>query len=228
MILEIRHSIAEILSHQPLFRLLNGTELAKLAQGSYEYRVAKHEMLFQKGDIPQGVHMVVAGQVKLFLPSAAGGEKIVHMAGAGETFGEEGVFLHKPCPVAAQTTRDSILLVMKKQAIQDAMAGNCLLSGALMARMCTRLCDLIDNMETCEQRNSAQRVAHYLSQLAPNETECFELQLDVNKQTIAAQLNLAPETFSRVLGRLVKDGLIAMKGRSISVRNPGALRSFAA
>lgn len=227
MILEVRHSIAEILSHQPLFRLLNAGELSRLAQGTHEYRVEKNEMLFQKGDMPAGVHLLVAGQVKLFLPSAAGGEKIVHMAGAGETFGEEGVFLSRSTPVAAQTTRDSILLVMKKQPLQDAMVGNCLLSNALMARMCGRLCDLIDNMETCEQRNSAQRVAHYLTQQAPRGADSYELQLDVNKQTIAAQLNLAPETFSRVLSRLVREGLIDMKGRSISVKSLGQLRVYA-
>jgi CRP-like cAMP-binding protein len=95
-----------------------------------------------------------------------------------------------------------------------------------MSRMCSRLCDLIDNMETCVQRNSAQRVVHYLTQLAPPEVDSFELQLDVNKQTIASQLNLAPETFSRVLGRLVKDGYIQVKGRSIKVMNLSDLRDY--
>lgn len=227
MILETRHSISEILSRQPLFRLLDGPELARLAKGTYEYRLGKNEMLFQKGDLPKGMHIVVAGQVKLFLPSSAGAEKIVHMAGPGETFGEEGVFLNKSCPVAAQATRDSILLVMEKQALLDALERSCILSTALMSRMCSRLCDLIDNMETCVQRNSAQRVVHYLSQMAPNDADSFELLLDVNKQTIASQLNLAPETFSRVLGRLVKDGFIEVKGRSIKVMNLRTLRDFA-
>jgi len=226
MILETRHSISEILSRQPLFRLLDGAELARLAKGTYEYRLIKNEMLFQKGDLPKGMHVVISGQVKLFLPSSAGAEKIVHMAGAGESFGEEGVFLSKTCPVAAQATRDSILLVMEKHALLEALERNCMLSTALMSRMCSRLCDLIDNMETCVQRNSAQRVVHFLTQMAPPDVDSFELQLDVNKQTIASQLNLAPETFSRVLGRLVKDGYIQVKGRSIKVMKLSDLRDY--
>jgi CRP/FNR family transcriptional regulator, dissimilatory nitrate respiration regulator len=226
MMLETRHSISEILSRQPLFRLLDGSELSRLAKGTYEYRLGKNEMLFQKGDMPKGMHVVVAGQIKLFLPSSLGAEKVVHMAGPGETFGEEGVFLNNACPLAAQATRDSILLVMEKQALLEALERNCILSTALMSRMCSRLCNLIDNMETCVQRNSVQRVVHYLTQMAPGNADSFELLLDVNKQTIASQLNLAPETFSRVLGRLTRDGFIEVKGRSVKVTNLKTLRDF--
>lgn len=227
MILETRHSISEILSRQPLFRILSGPELGMLARNASEYRLSKNEMLLQKGEVSEGLHVVIAGQVKMYLPSMAGSEKVVRMAAPGDTFGEEGVFLNKACPMAVQAVRDSILLVLEKQALLDAMERNCVLSSALMTHMCTRLCELVENLETCVQRNSAQRVVHYLVQMAPREAESFDLTLDVNKQTIASQLNLAPETFSRVLGRLAKDGCIQVKGRNITVRNLSALRDYA-
>lgn len=227
MMLETRHSITEILSRQPLFRLLDGMELGRLAKGTVEYRLNKNEMLFQKGDMPRGMHVVMAGQIKLFLPSSLGSEKVVQMAGPGDSFGEESVFLNKNCPLAAQATRESILLIMEKQALYETLERNCMLSTALMARMCGRLCDLIDNMETCVQRGSAQRVAHYFTQMAPANGNSFELALDISKQTIASQLNLAPETFSRVLGRLSRDGLIQVNGRSVKVPDLRSLRQFA-
>lgn len=202
MILETRHSITEILSRQPLFRLLSGVELAQLARGAGEFRLSRNEMLLQKGERCDGLHVVVAGQIKLYLPSLAGGEKVVRMAGPGDTFGEEGVFMGKPSPLAAQAAKDSILLRLERQALMEAMERNCVLSSTLMNHLCTRLCDLVENLETCVQRNSAQRVVHYLIQMAPRQADSFEVVLDANKQTIASQLNLAPETFSRVLGRL--------------------------
>lgn len=227
MMLETRHSIPEILSRQPLFRLLDGHELNRLAKGTFEYRLSKNEILFQKGDPPRGMHVVMAGQIKLFLPSSLGSEKVVQLAGPGDSFGEEAVFLNKSCPLAAQATRESILLIVEKQALCEALERSCMLSRSLMARMCARLCDLIDNMETCVQRGSAQRVAHYFTQLAPATGNSYELALDINKQTIASQLNLAPETFSRVLGRLSRDGYIEVKGRSVKVRDLNGLRQFA-
>lgn len=227
MILETRHSIPEILSRQPLFRVLSGSELTRLALGTQEYRVSRNEMLFQKGDCQRGMYLVIAGQVKLFLPSQAGAEKIVHMAGPGESFGEEGAFVDRPCGVAAQAIRDSILLHMDKQVLLAAVEASPILARALLCRMSSRMCQLIENMETCVQRNSAQRVVHFLSQQAPEGVDSFDLELDANKQTIASQLNLAPETFSRVLGRLSRDGHIEVKGRCITVRNLGHLRRYA-
>ena len=227
MILETRHSISEILSRQPLFRILSGPELVQLAKGATEYRLSKNEMLLQKGDRSDGLHLVISGQVKLYLPSMAGSEKVVRMATPGDTFGEEGAFLNKPCAMAVQAVKDSILLMLDKQALAEAMDRNCVLSSALMTHMCTRLCELVENLETCVQRNSAQRVVHYLMQMAPQEAETFDLVLDVNKQTIASQLNLAPETFSRVLGRLAKDGCIEVKGRNITIMNMRNLREYA-
>jgi CRP-like cAMP-binding protein len=107
------------------------------------------------------------------------------------------------------------------------MQHNCDFSNALMARMCERMCSLIENMETCVQLNSAQRVVQYLTQHVPIEADSFDLELDSNKQTIASQLNLAPETFSRVLNRLSKDGYIHVKGRNIRLQNLSLLRNYA-
>jgi CRP-like cAMP-binding protein len=39
-------------------------------------------------------------------------------------------------------------------------------------------------------------------------------------------LNLAPETFSRVLGHLAEAGLIQVKGRAITVLDAVRLRNF--
>jgi len=227
MILETRHSIPEILSRQPLFRILNGGELISLALGTQEFRVGRNELLFQKGECDRGMYLVVAGQVKLFLPSQAGTEKIIHLAGPGDSFGEEGAFADQPCMVTAQATRDSILLHMDKPCLVAAVNRSPVLARALLTRLSNRMCELIENMETCVQRSSSQRVVHFLSQHAPSGADSFDLELDTNKQTIASQLNLAPETFSRVLARLSRDGHIEVKGRCIRVRDMGSLRKMA-
>jgi CRP-like cAMP-binding protein len=227
MMLEKRHSIPEILSRQRLFRGLDANELSRLASATYEYRISKNESVFQKGDIPKGMHLVIAGQVKLFLPAVNGSEMIVQMAGAGDAFGEEAMLQNKPCPLAAQANRDTLLMVIEKRALTEAMRRNCDFFNVMMSHMCERLCALVESMETCVQLSSSQRVVHYLTQQAPMEADSFNLELNANKQTIASQLNLAPETFSRVLNRLTKDGYIHVKGRNITLRNLSSLRNYA-
>jgi CRP/FNR family transcriptional regulator, dissimilatory nitrate respiration regulator len=227
LILETRHSIAEILSRQPMFRGLSEVELAQISAGCREFRIKKNEVLFHKGDQPEGMHVVVMGQMKLALPSSQGVEKIVHMCGPGATFGEAVVFLDKPYPVSAQAMTESLVLLVSKRVLLDAMDSNAMLSRKMLASLSSRLHELLGDMETCTLRTSMQRVVCYLIQAAPaDETPEFDVALQSSKQNIASQMNLAPETFSRVLGHLSEKGLIKVKGRTITVLNRQLLRNF--
>ncbi len=227
MIQETRHSVAEILSRQPLFRGLSVDELQLIATGSREFRARKHEVLFQKGDMADGMHVLVMGQVKLALPSANGSEKVVHMCGPGSTFGEAVLFLERPYPVSAQATVDSIVLLIAKRTLLEAMDASPQLSRKMLASLSVRLHELLDDMESCTLRSSAQRVVCFLNQSLPAfEEGPYDIHLPASKQTIASQLNLAPETLSRVLGHLADSGLIKVKGRTITVLNCRQLREF--
>lgn len=227
LIQETRHSVAEILSRQPLFRGLSDEELQLIASGSREFRVRKHEVLFQKGDMAEGMHVLVMGQVKLAIPSANGVEKVVHMCGPGSTFGEAVLFLERPYPVTAQSTADSIILLIAKRTLLEATDSSPALARKMLASLSVRLHELLDDMESCTLRSSAQRVACFLNQSLPAFDEGpHDIHLPASKQTIASQLNLAPETLSRVLGHLSELGLIKVKGRTITVLDCQKLRAF--
>ena len=227
MLIESLSSMREVLSRQPLFRGLSTDELDLLAQGSREVRAQKNEILFQKGDEPEGMHVLVMGQVKLCLPSPQGAEKVVHVFESGSTFGEAVVFLDKTYPVSAQATQDSLMVLVSKQALLEALSTSPMLSRKMLASLSIRLHELIEDMETCTLRTSTQRVACFLLNLSPSsQEERYEILLPASKQTIASQLNLAPETFSRVLGHLAGAGLISVKGRTITVLDQAKLRNF--
>lgn len=228
MIQETRHSIREILSRQPLFRGLDEPELKALVAQTREYRVRKHEILFNKGDTPQGIHVVVMGQIKLYLPSTQGWEKVIHMEGPGSTFGEAVVFLDKPYPVTAQATQDSLVLLIGKEALSHAVDSSPLLCRKMLASLCVRLHELLTDIEACTSRTSLQRVTCFLSQQAAPGKTSYEVILGASKQTLAAQLNLAPETLSRVLAQLHQAGLIEVHGRSITVLDVERLHRYSA
>jgi CRP-like cAMP-binding protein len=229
MIQETRHPIREILARQPMFRTLNDAELGVIANGTREFRVRRNEVVFQKGDPAEGMHIVIMGQVKLSIPSAQGAEKVVHMAGPGHTFGEAVVFLDKPYPVSALATQDSIVLLVQKSVLENALTESPVLARKMLASLSMRLHELIDDMESCTLRTSMQRVVCYLSQQIPSEQDGrFTIQLASSKQTVASQLNLAPETFSRVLSQLSEAGLIEVSGRAITVASRDQLVKFQA
>lgn len=220
-------STRNVLSRLPLFCELGPGDVDLLLPGLREYRVRAHEMLFNKGDRIDGIYAVVTGQVKLFLPTPHGTEKVVGTMNPGSSFAEAVVFLDIPAPVSAQATQDGVLLVAARDTLLPVLDRDPRFARKMMASLSMKLHQLMADMETCTLMSSVQRVVCYLSHQIPEAgLPEFEVKLETSKQTLASQLNLAPETFSRALSHLVKSGLIEVHGRIIRVRDSQRLRAF--
>lgn len=223
----IQAQTVQTLARLEPFDCLDPAMLGRLAHSVRSLRASRGEMIMHRGTEPGGMYLVLEGEVKLFLISSAGAEKVVRLAGPGDTFCEENIFSGTRQTLAAQATRGSIVLHIQRNALQAAMAAQPKFAMALMARLSERMRELVEGMEQCTQRSSTQRVAHYLVQHADGDDG--EVRLPCDKQTIASQLNLTPETFSRVLNRLRREGVIVPRGRrAITLTNRLQLERIAA
>ena len=138
---------------------------------------------------------------------------LIRLARHGDLFGEEAGLIGRPALTGAQALRDSRLLLIPISSLRTAMSACPAFAAAIGTRLAAAAYEMMAHLQLCVQLNSTQRVAQYLSQLAPKDAECCEIQLENDKQTIAAQLNLTPETLSRVLSRFTREGMIRSSGR---------------
>lgn len=229
MTAETQSIIEKSLSAIAPFSQLGEPEFTALVRSTRLRRLGTSEIVVHRGDRPAGMFVVVEGEVKLFLVSSTGTERIVRLACSGESFCEEGAFGNKPLTLAAQATRDSAVLFIPQRALQDAMSADPALARGLLAGLSDRVFELVADIEQCEQRSGAQRVAHYLVQHASKASDAIEVKLSSKKQTIASQLNMTPESFSRVLNRLTQKGFILPRGRrAITLTDLSGLQSLAA
>ena len=81
-----------ILSEVPLFGGLPPEEMERLSSVSVPLEVEKGTLIFSEGDMADGFYVVVKGMVKICKVSSDGKEKILHMFGPPEPFGEVPVF----------------------------------------------------------------------------------------------------------------------------------------
>jgi CRP-like cAMP-binding protein len=227
---ETKLDIPQILSRLPLFQELAPEQIAALESACRERRLAKGEMLFQKGDLPKGFFVVVFGQIKLAFPSSQGNEKVVQILGPRQSFGEAVMFLDRPCPVFAEGLVDSLLLHIGSAPVFELLERDPLFARRMLAGLSMRLHSLVEDVETYSLRSSAQRVVGYLLQHCPQqEGPCegsFEISLPTSKQVIASRLNLTPETLSRIFHDLSANGLIGVSGKQITINDVKRLREF--
>lgn len=221
-------NIGALLGRLPLFSALSPEQLAPLAAAARERRLARGEMLFQKGDPSKGFFIVVSGQIKLAFPSAQGNEKVVEIIGPQQSFGEAVMFMNRPFPVFAEAIVDTQLLHIAKDAVFRLLDADASFARHMLAGLSMRLHSLLADVEAYSLRSSAQRVIGYLLQHGPDDAQGSntEITLPTAKQIIASRLNLTPETLSRILHDLAEAGLIEVHGRQIRINDVERLRTF--
>lgn len=227
MMTRTTHNHTDALRKVALFSLVEPEHLEGLSASVRELQISKGEILFQKGDVPHGFFVLLEGKVNLAFPSEQGTERVLEVIRSGETFGEALMFLQRPYPIFAQAVADCRVLDIPEQAIQNLLEKDCGFARKMLAGISIRLHELISNLEACSMRTSAQRVACMLQHYAPEVgAQRYDVELPAAKHTLASQLNLTPETFSRVLHVLSDAGLIEVSGRKISVLNANGLKNL--
>lgn len=226
-----RIDINALLARLPLFQELKPAQVDQIAAQVREKRLAKGEMLFQKGDTARGFYVIVFGQIKLAFPSSSGNEKVVEILGPKQSFGESVMFIDRPYPVFAEAIVDSLLLHVAKDVVFDLLESNKSFARHMLAGLSLRLHSLVHDVESYSLRSSAQRVIGYLLQHCPNEGNgncegSIDLTLPTSKQIIASRLNLTPETLSRIFHDLAEAKLIAVQGKQITINDLRRLREY--
>ncbi len=205
----------------PLFNDLSPDELTQVARGCTLRRLERGDMVFRMGERCDEFHVVVTGQVKLFVLSPNGQEKVVELIGAGQSFGEAIMFTDRPYILSAQSLTDTLLLTVSKQAVLDEIERDHRFALRMLAGLSRRMHGLVHDVEAYALHSGLQRVIGYLLRDQTVDgcepVESCTVSLPVSKATIASRLSLTPEYFSRVLHELEAAGLIEIDRRDIRI-----------
>ncbi|WP_114649854.1 Crp/Fnr family transcriptional regulator [Pseudothauera hydrothermalis] len=219
--------IPDLLRQVPLFGELSEADIDRVSRYTREKRLAKGELLFQRGDPAHGFYFVVTGQVKLAFSSAQGNEKVVEVIGPRQSFGEAVMFMNRPYPVFAEALVDSQLLHIGQNVVSELIDQDSSFARKLLAGLAIRLHSMVRDVETYSLRSSTQRVIGYLLQQSDQSGEDGrEFDLTVSKQVIASRLNLTPETLSRIFHDLSEAGLVTVRGKHITLHDPVRLARY--
>jgi CRP-like cAMP-binding protein len=222
--------IPRFLSVLPLFSDIGAPELERLAKGCQLRRFERGEMVFRMGEPCDSFHVVVVGQVKLFVISPSGQEKVIELVSPGSSFAEALMFLGKPCLVNAQALADTLLLTVHRQAVLAELEQDNRFALRMLAGLSRRLHGLVHDVQAYALQSGVQRVVGYLlrdqdfGDGAPGDARTVSL--PVSKATVASRLSLTPEYFSRVLRELETAGLIEVDKRDIRILDGKQLAAY--
>lgn len=217
----------QILRGLALFEHVAQDELSRLAGWVQLRHVVRKAILFRKGLVCEGFHVLAYGRVKLSVVSPKGIEKPLQIVEAGGSFGDITMFLERPYYLTAEALDDCLLVYVPRIAIVRMIEHNSGFALRMLASLSMRMRNVVDDIEAFSLQPPAARLITYLMRLLPpGSITTAKIELSIQKNLVAAQLNLTPETLSRYFRELTDRGLITLDGRTVLVHDIDLLGDY--
>ena len=217
----VRTDIREMLQSHPLFVAFDDARFEQIAAAATVVKLDPQQVLFQRGERARAFYVVVEGQVKLFLQSRGGDEKILALVNAGQAFAEAVMFMEGPMyPVSAGATEATTLISVPNADFLAALKGDTGTCLRLLGAFSQRLHAQVQEIEELTLESAGNRLIRHLARRAVRDPAgTLRVHFEETRQMLASQLAIKPETLSRLTRSLTDAGLIESDGRDIVIRD---------
>lgn len=218
--------LTERIRLQNIFYNLTEYEVQNLLDISTTHAFEAGKTLTHQGDVPGYLYCVIDGTLRTFINGTDGRETTVHLLKSGDACMGTGIFTGAPSPVTVQAVEKTKVLAMpegsiKKHALKSPQFAENLLG--LLAKCNLNTLHQLDNIVA---KTPFHRLGHYFLELHLDQGyDKPEFTLPFQKQLIANHLGMTPETFSRALKELRKNG-VAIDRENMHLHDINALCSF--
>ncbi len=211
------------LMHSQLFMGMNEAALKDFSKIVKTREAKTGEIVFSEGEKAEGFYIVIEGRIKVYKISAAGKSQIIHIFGPGNPFGEAAIFMQNRFPAYAEAMSPCELAYIKFEEFLKYLKKDPQFALNIIATLCVRLKAFLKTIEELSLDEVSTRLAKYILSMAserkPSGTSSDKavVTLNIKKNVLANQLGTIPETLSRTLAKLKKQGLIIIDKKTITI-----------
>ncbi|MDB5161238.1 MAG: CarD family transcriptional regulator [Candidatus Saccharibacteria bacterium] len=179
--------------------------------------IKKGRPLFYQGEIPRSALFIRSGVVKLYNISASGEEKIVGYEGHDAMLPSEWLFNRSPVSLYyCDTFIDCEVCSIPRDDLMDFINSNQDLALSLLDRYISMYIGSTMHLHALEQLRSGDKLLHILQYLVLRfgkevSKNHYQIPLRLTHQEIANLVGLTRETVSTEIGKLKKNGVLAIK-----------------
>lgn len=210
-----------------LFCALPSRELGELESRTHASPYRKGQVVFHEGNPPFGLFCVFSGALKVTKAGPAGREQTVRLARPGDLLGYRALFADEPYTGSAVALEDSILCFMPAEAVRLLLTECPAFALAVIRKLWRDLKIAEEWVRDMALMSARQRLAETLLMLqvtyGVRSEEGVRLTLPLSRRELAQMAGLATETAIRLLGQLRARGLLLIRGREVTIRDPQAL-----
>ena len=160
-----------------------------------------------------------SGQVRSFIQSEDGGERVLNVYQAGNLFGEASFFDELPRVSSAVALTPCEIVPIDRELVTQEFARNPDLALAMLKYLARTVRLLSRQVDQMAFRPARWRVAQYLLALPSGAVRCTQ-------EDIAAAVSVSRVTVSRILNEFARRGWVELGYRSVTPLNRAALEKL--
>jgi CRP-like cAMP-binding protein len=215
-----------VFSTQQVLAMMPQDELKQFREHLRVKKMKKGKELFKEGSYPRTVYIIKRGRVKLFQRGQSGAETIVHIHCAGEMLGYRPLLCGEKYPVTAQAIEDGVIYYLPAKQFLTFLQHSVGLSNILLRTLSQEFTLLVNKIGAFTQKSAKERIALsllILSETYRNPKSKSDTEIALSRYDLAAFAGTTIETIARILRRFREDDVIALRGRTIIIRDKQAL-----
>ncbi|MFW5451403.1 MAG: Crp/Fnr family transcriptional regulator [Methylophagaceae bacterium] len=211
-----------------LLQPLDESSFEEIVTSSHAKQLPENKVLFEQNSVLTDLYLVISGGIKLQRLAPSGDEKVIEIVRPGQTFAEAVLFLGgSRYPVSAVAVSASIVVGINAETYLKLLNTSNSLCINLLGKLSQRLHWMVNEVDRLTLHNATFRLVDYLlSHISEDTNASAGVHLVAPKHVIASRLSIKPETLSRTLKALSKQGLIKLDGSEIELIDIEQLRKL--
>lgn len=199
-------------------------QLQRLLCGSARRSCPAGTILFEEGQAPTCLHILLSGVVELFSTCGPRDYGILILA-PGDLFMPAASLFGEPYLNSARVLGRSKLLMLDTKVVRAEAAASTELALRMARALAGQFRMAVRHIIDLKCRSAPQRLALFLLRLADQSGTAAGAELPIPKRSLAARVGMTAETLSRTLQTLAENGL-HVRGNRIIVRDRQRIDAF--
>lgn len=191
----------------PIFNHLTEEEMQEIVHTTTSMTYEKGEILYNAGYHSEGLYIVHKGKVKTYRLSETGKEQLIRVLNPGDFVGELSLFSTMIHDSYAEAMEKTEVCRIRREDLQQFLLKYPEISLKVLTEFSNRLSETEKQATSIATESVNNRIVTYIGTLIKNTNDSI-VSLPMSRKDIASYLGTSPETISRNLTELEKEGFI--------------------
>lgn len=199
----------------PLFSALDKSYIKELQDYTHIKHFTKNSIVFYEGDKSDYLHILIKGSTKLYKTSPKGSQVQINRLTAPALIAEFACFEQESFPATCEFVTDGSIGLLPFSKLYEYLS-----QPEFSLELIKSLTGKVVLLSALVHKETILSSEAKVADLMIKKVDIFNR---LKNNEIASILNLTPETFSRIMTKFKKEGIITVQKHQIEILNPTAL-----